>query len=230
MMKLHGAFPAWKICQPIHGTTRRVSIRNAVCAPISRIGVRALPRASARSAPIAEAASVVQGPRRHRGRRDRELETWAFLVGAGLNPKESWLFDRNPHPGCRLRAPRERYTSNKKMEVGVKGPRLPRFAFSASAPGAGSRPIVGKWFVTFTYRLTKTRLLRAPHEIETLLSVPRNSIEKRSQQARSRKAHLLRGVVAQQFQHLELVEWYPCHPFRKPGRMFEKLSLGHGFK
>src|SRR5262249_45481669 len=102
-------------------------------------------------------------------------------------------------------APGERCASNEQIEVGKDEPGLPWFTFTTSAPGAGPRAIVGKWLVTFTYRLPQTGLLRTPPEIPTLLGVSCTSIEERSQQARSRKAHLLRGVIAQQFQHLELV-------------------------
>src|SRR5208337_3888619 len=74
--------------------------------------------------------------------------------------------------------------------------RLASFACAFAGAGLGaifrSRPgtVVAEWIVTLPNRLPKARLLRARQEIEAFLRMPRDSIEQRADQPRTRQPHV----------------------------------------
>src|SRR5260370_16074191 len=93
-----------------------------------------------------------------------------------------------------------------------------------------ARAIVTERIVTLTDGLAKSRRLRTRDKIEGLLRMPRDAVEKRADQLRGREPHVLRCVIAEQLQHLELICRHLRHPLRECVRARVKFVVGHRFQ
>src|ERR1700722_9904013 len=91
--------------------------------------------------------------------------------------------------------------------------------------GVRAGAVVAERIVALTNCLAEAGFTCARDEIDTLLSVARDAIEEGSERSRSRQPHILGGVVAQHFQHLQLIGRDARHPLGEANRVSLQLVL-----
>src|ERR687898_883348 len=93
-----------------------------------------------------------------------------------------------------------------------------------------TRAVVAEQVVALAHGVAEPDLLGAGHEVEALLRVARDAVEQRAERAGRRQPHALRRLVAEQLEHLELVERQAGHAPGERTRVLFQLVVGHGLK
>src|SRR5262245_37916160 len=95
------------------------------------------------------------------------------------------------------------------------------------APAAA---VVAERIVALAHRLPEPGLLRTRDEVEAFLRVACDAVEESAEQSRLTETEMLRGLIAEQLQHDQLVQREARHAPRQGGGVFEQSIVGDRFQ